>query len=51
MAITDHYSIMSPSDSPTTQHWEGSPAPVKENMVGKTGTLSIPNEHGLCFWF
>ncbi|KAK1527250.1 ubiquitin carboxyl-terminal hydrolase [Colletotrichum costaricense] len=40
MAITDHYSIMSPSDSPTTQHWEGSPAPVKENMVGKTGRLA-----------
>ncbi|GKT43329.1 ubiquitin carboxyl-terminal hydrolase 2 [Colletotrichum spaethianum] len=40
MAISDQYSIMSPSDSPTTQHWEGRPAPVKENMRGKTGRLA-----------
>ncbi|OHW99786.1 ubiquitin carboxyl-terminal hydrolase [Colletotrichum incanum] len=40
MVISDSYSIMSPSDSPTAQHWEGRPAPVKENMLGKAGRLA-----------
>ncbi|GKT55717.1 ubiquitin carboxyl-terminal hydrolase [Colletotrichum tofieldiae] len=40
MVISDQYSIMSPSDSPTAQHWEGRPTPVKENMLGKAGRLA-----------
>ncbi|KAK1572971.1 ubiquitin carboxyl-terminal hydrolase [Colletotrichum navitas] len=42
MVISDQYSIMSPSDSPTAEHWEGRPAPVKENMLGKTAGRLAP---------
>lgn len=36
--MMNQYAIMSPSDSPTAQHWEGNPVSVKENMAGKSGT-------------
>ncbi|WQF78539.1 Putative ubiquitin specific protease, UCH repeated domain, ubiquitin carboxyl-terminal hydrolase 14 [Colletotrichum destructivum] len=47
MVISDQYSIMSPSDSPTAQHWEGRPASVKENILGKTGRLAPRWVHDL----